>query len=68
VDRSRAAGLDHGVGIRVLTVDRNGLCRQMFGRSGETRRPARGGSAIDPKVVESQGPGVLIPGEWVGAR
>ena len=36
VDGRRPAGLDHCVGIRVLTVDRDGLCYRVFGRGVET--------------------------------
>jgi hypothetical protein len=36
VDGRRPAGLDHCVGIRVLTVDRDGLCHRVLGRGVET--------------------------------
>lgn len=36
VDGRRPAGLDHCVGIRVLTVDGDGLSDRMFGRVVET--------------------------------
>jgi hypothetical protein len=56
VDGRRPAGLDHCVGIRVLTIDRAGLCDQMFGRGVETT----GGFRFHQQDLGSDGAVVLV--------
>jgi hypothetical protein len=68
VDGRRPAGLDHCVGIRVLTVDRAGMCHRLFGRGVETSGAFRfhqqdlgsGGTVVLVWTISVSGDGTLV--------
>lgn len=68
VDGRRPAGLDHCVGVRVLTVDRDGLGHRMFGRGVEMsgvfrfhqRDLASDGTVVLVWTIRDCGDGTLV--------
>ena len=67
VDGRRPAGLDHCVGIRVLTVDGDGLAHQLVGRGVETSGGFRfhqqdlgSGTVVLVWTISDPGDGTLV--------